>query len=76
MTGKVGIWIDHQRAVIVSMAEGAMRVRVVKSAVGPHPHYGGGQVQAAKRNTKRSINIVSIVSMTMSSLSCQRQIAC
>lgn len=43
VSDKVGIWIDHAHAVIVSAAAGGVTSRTVRSDVGQHPHYSGGQ---------------------------------
>jgi hypothetical protein len=39
----VGVWIDHKKAVIVSIAAGQVTTRTLESDVGPHPHYSGSQ---------------------------------
>lgn len=39
MTSHVGIWVDHERAVIVSAAAGQVTTEVVESEVGSHPRY-------------------------------------
>ena len=43
MSHKVGIWIDHKKAVIVSASAGQVTARTLESAVEPHPHYSGSQ---------------------------------
>ena len=43
MSNDVGVWIDHKKAVIVSIAAGEVTTRTLKSDVGPHPHYSGSQ---------------------------------
>jgi hypothetical protein len=43
MNPKVGVWIDHERAVIVSDADGAISTVTVASDVGGHGHYAGQQ---------------------------------
>ena len=43
MGHEVGVWIDHKKAVIVSLAAGQVTTRTLKSDVGPHPHYSGSQ---------------------------------
>jgi hypothetical protein len=39
MNHKVGIWIDHKKAVIVSALAGRVTTRTLKSQVGPHARY-------------------------------------
>ena len=43
MSYDVGMWIDHKKAVIVSIAAGEVTTRTLKSDVGAHPHYSGSQ---------------------------------
>jgi hypothetical protein len=39
----VGVWIDHKKAVIVSIAAGQVTTRTLESDVRAHPHYSGSQ---------------------------------
>jgi hypothetical protein len=39
MDPKIGIWIDHKKAVIVFSSAGNVTVKTVKSDVGPHARY-------------------------------------
>jgi hypothetical protein len=43
MNRDVGVWIDHKKAVIVSIAAGEVTTRTLTSDVGAHPHYSGSQ---------------------------------
>ena len=43
MKHKVGIWIDHKKAVIVSTSGDRVTAKTLKSDVGPHPRYSGPQ---------------------------------
>ena len=43
MSHDVGVWIDHKKAVIVSIAEGQVSSRTLESDVGAHPHYSGSR---------------------------------
>ena len=43
MSDKVGVWIDHERAVIVSVAEAGVSTTTFESDVKPHPRYAGQQ---------------------------------
>ena len=48
MSNKVGIWIDHKKAVIVSAAADGVTAKTLESEVGSHarysgPHDGGGE---------------------------------
>ena len=40
---RVGIWIDHKRAVIVSVSEGRVISETLESDVEAHPRYSGQQ---------------------------------
>ena len=41
MNDKVGVWIDHKKAVIVSASADHVTARTLKSEVGPHARYSG-----------------------------------
>jgi hypothetical protein len=43
MSHQAGIWIDHERAVIVSASEGRITSETLESHVAGHPRYGGQQ---------------------------------
>ena len=43
MNHGVGIWIDHERAVIVSASADAVTTRTLTSDVAGHPRWGGQQ---------------------------------
>jgi hypothetical protein len=43
MNQKVGIWIDHKSAVIVSTSAGHVTTKTLESEVGAHPRYSGQQ---------------------------------
>ena len=43
MKQKVGIWIDHKSAVIVSASAGQVTTKTLESEVGAHPRYSGQQ---------------------------------
>ena len=43
MNDKVGIWIDHKKAVIVSASEDRVSAKTLESDVGPHARYSGPQ---------------------------------
>ena len=38
-----GVWIDHKKAVIVSIEAGNVTTKTLESDVGSHPHFGGSQ---------------------------------
>jgi hypothetical protein len=55
MDQRVGIWIDHRKAVIVSTSEDEVTAKALKSAAEPHPHFaraqeGGGETQDEERH--------------------------
>ena len=39
----VGVWIDHKKAIIVSIAAGEVTTRTLTFDVEAHPHYSGSQ---------------------------------
>ena len=41
MNHKVGIWIDHKKAVIVSTSGDRLTAKTLESEVGPHARYSG-----------------------------------
>ena len=41
MNHKVGIWIDHKKAVIVSASADRVTAKTLESEVGPHARYSG-----------------------------------
>jgi hypothetical protein len=43
MTKTVALWIDHARAVIVSVSGPHATTTTVDSGIGGHPHFGGQQ---------------------------------
>jgi hypothetical protein len=43
MNDKVGIWIDHKKAVIVSVSAGRVTTKTLESEVGAHPRYSSQQ---------------------------------
>jgi hypothetical protein len=43
MNHKVGIWIDHKKAVIVYASASGVTAKTLESEVGPHTRYSGPQ---------------------------------
>jgi hypothetical protein len=43
MNDKVGIWIDHKKAVIVSASVDRLTAKTLESDIGPHARYSGPQ---------------------------------
>jgi hypothetical protein len=41
MGKKVGIWLDHKTAVMVSATAGSVTTRTTESEIGAHPRYSG-----------------------------------
>ena len=41
MNHKVGVWIDHKKAVIVSTSDDPITAKTLESEVGPHARYSG-----------------------------------
>jgi hypothetical protein len=55
MNHKVGIWIDHKRAVLVSASADGVTTKILESEVGAHPRYssqqdGGGEKKYEERH--------------------------
>jgi hypothetical protein len=55
MNRNVGIWIDHKRAVIVSLSAGRVTSETLESDIEPHPRYsdqegGGGEKNYEERH--------------------------
>jgi len=57
MSHDVGVWIDHKKAVIVSIAAGQVTTRTLESDVGPHPHYSGSQEGGGERKYEARHNL-------------------
>ena len=58
MSHNAGIWIDHKRAVIVSVSEGRVASEALESDVEAHPRYsgrqdGGGEKKYEERHGQR-----------------------
>ena len=53
MSQDVGVWIDHKKAVIVSIAAGQVTIRTLESDVGAHPRYSGFQSGGEKKYEER-----------------------
>ena len=43
MRTDVGVWVDHKKAVIVSIAAGEVTTKTLTSDIGAHPHFAGSQ---------------------------------
>jgi len=43
MSHEVGIWIDHKKAVVVTISVGHVSTKTLVSDVGPHTRYAGSQ---------------------------------
>jgi len=58
MNTRVGIWIDHKRAVIVTLSNGRVTTETLASDVEAHPRFsgeqdGGGEKKYEKRHGQR-----------------------
>ena len=58
MNHKVGIWIDHKKAVIVSASADGVTTKTLESDVESHPRYagqqeGGGEKKYEERHTEQ-----------------------
>ena len=57
MTHKVGIWIDHKKAVVVSASADGVTTKTLESEVEAHPRYtgqqdGGGEKKYEERHSQ------------------------
>ena len=53
MNHKVGIWLDHKKAVIVSASEDHVTAKTLEYQIGPHARYsGGGSVNITSSTTQ------------------------
>ena len=50
MSHKVGIWIDHKKAVIVSVSGPNVSAKTLESEVGPHSRYSGPADGGGEKN--------------------------
>ena len=53
----VGVWIDHKKAVIVSIAAGHVTARTLESDVGAHPHFSGSQEGGGEKKYEERHNL-------------------
>ena len=49
MGREVGIWIDHKKAVIVTISAGHVSTKTLVSDVGPHRRYAGAQESGGEK---------------------------
>ena len=56
MSRDVGVWIDHKKAVIVSIAAGEVTTRTLTSDIGAHPHYSGSQEGGGEKKYEQRHN--------------------
>lgn len=49
MSKKMGVWIDHKKAVIVSAAKDQLSAKTLESGIRPHTHYAGSQVGGGEK---------------------------
>lgn len=52
-----GVWIDHKKAVIVSIAAGKVTTKTLESDVGPHPHFAGSQEGGGEKKYEERHNL-------------------
>jgi stalled ribosome rescue protein Dom34 len=56
MSKDVGVWIDHKRAVIVSIEAGDVTIRTLTSDMRAHPHYSGSQEGGGEKKYEQRHN--------------------
>ena len=64
MSTHVGVWIDHKKAVIVSIAGEAVRTQTLRSHIGPHPHYAGSQEGRSTVSSEMSVAVETVDKLT------------
>ena len=52
----MGVWIDHKKAIIVSIAAGEVTTRTLTSDIGAHPHYSGSQEGGGEKKYEQRHN--------------------
>ena len=57
MSHDVGVWIDHKKAVIVSISAGQVTTKTLESDVEPHPHYSGSQESGGEKKYEERHNL-------------------
>ncbi len=57
MSHDVGVWIDHKKAVIVSIAAEHVSTRTLEADVRPHPHYSGSQEGGGEKKYEERHNL-------------------
>jgi hypothetical protein len=66
VNGKLGIWIDHKTAIVVSVTRDHSLVTRLQSSLRPHGHYhgaqdGGGEKKYEARHAQRLAHFVDAV---------------
>ena len=69
MSHKVGIWIDHKKAVIVSASGDRVTAETLGSDVGPHTRYQARSTAGARKNTRTATANTLTGTTTRSSVS-------
>ncbi len=81
MKQRIGIWIDHKKAVIVSTSGDRVTATTLESEVGPHARYSGRQGirrqeaperEEARKNTRNATVSISSGTTTKSSVNWDR----
>ena len=72
MSHQAGIWIDHKKAVIVTISAGHVSTKTLVSGVGPHTHYagsqeGGGEKKYEERHTRTLTGTTTTLSVSLTS---------
>ena len=57
MNHDVGVWIDHQKAVIVCISGDEVTTKTLESDVEPHPHYSGSQEGGGEKKYEERHNL-------------------
>ena len=56
MSHDVGVWVDHRKAVIVSIAAGEVTTKTLTSDAGAHPRYSGSQESGGEKKYEERHN--------------------
>ena len=59
MTGKVGLWIDHKKAVMVFLTDGEEEIRVLASNMEKHVRFSGNSAEEGSADDMRDRQFAS-----------------
>ena len=57
MSHEVGVWIDHKKAVVVTISTGQVSTKTLMSDLGPHTRYSGSQEGGGEKKYEERHNL-------------------